>query len=416
MKKLLFSWCALLFCSCGDNVSEALDDLFDSRPTAQEMCVSLGNNWVNNQCKTNAELAQETCISKGNLWTNNQCKTPEITERLITPGKTIKDSITENSSHTTYQLILLKAGKLSINITTDGTSSALPNYGAEIQILNGNNVKIKGTNGGFILPHNEIMDLYAGVYYIEIIGRYGAGNTGIYSIRVDYFNEAVADNNTFSTAQLLVPGLTVSSNITLQDSIDLYKYVLTTAGRLTVNVSNGSGLSYVYVRWYNANGNRIKNETSYYNSAYGEYMDLEAGTYYIGIEKYSSSYTGTYNMRGDFTAAENNEFEANETRATAQLLTYGQNVKGFISYQDSTDMYRYILTETGRLTVNVSNGSGLSYVYVRWYDVNGNRIKNETSYYNSAYRGYMDLEAGTYYIGIEKYSSSYTGTYNLTIQ
>ncbi|MDR2732303.1 MAG: hypothetical protein LBB36_03695, partial [Fibromonadaceae bacterium] len=232
MKKNLFFLCTLFFCSCGDNISEALNDLFDSRPTAQEMCVSSGNNWVNGQCKTDSELAEENCISAGNLWTNNQCKTPEVTERLLTLGKTIKDSITENNPSNTYQLILLKAGKLSINITSDGTSSALPDYGAEVQILNENDVKIKGTSGGFVFPHNETMDLNAGVYYIEIIGRYGAGNTGIYSMRADYFNEAAEDNNTFSTAQLLVSGLTVSGNITLQNGIDLYKYVLTEAGRL----------------------------------------------------------------------------------------------------------------------------------------------------------------------------------------
>jgi hypothetical protein len=169
------------------------------------------------------------------------------------------------------------------------------------------------------------------------------------------------------------------------------------------------------VRWYDANGNQIKSNSSNYSSKFEEYMDLEAGTYYIGMEQYSSSYTGTYDMRGDFTAAGNNEHEPNETRATAQLLTSGQNVKGFISYQDSTDMYRYVLTEAGRLTVSVSNGSGLSYVYVRWYDANGNQIKSNSSNYSSKFEEYMDLEAGTYYIGMEQYSS-YTGTYSLTIQ
>jgi len=77
----------------------------------------------------------------------------------------------------------------------------------------------------------------------------------------------------------------------------MYKYVLSQPGRLTVNVTKDS-VSYIYVRWYVADGTRLRNDSVYYSSdwPYNQSVTLAAGTYYIGIEQYSSS-TGTYNLK-----------------------------------------------------------------------------------------------------------------------
>jgi len=78
-------------------------------------------------------------------------------------------------------------------------------------------------------------------------------------------------------------------------------------------------------------------------------------------------------------------------------------------------MYRIELSQARKLTVNVTRGSGLSEIYIRWLDADGNRIRNSDYYSSSPYNDSMDLAAGIYYIEITPYNSSYTGTYDLKV-
>jgi hypothetical protein len=335
--------------------------------------------------------------------------------QLLIPGQIASGSINQQNALNIYKVILAQPGELSVSITSNGSSTALPNNGADVQWLNADSTSINGSNGGFSFPYNESMELEAGTYYLEIIGLDGIGNTGTYNIRLDYFTNEIESNITLETAQLLVPGLTVSGSITSQKNIGVYKYELTEPGRFTMNVTRGSvgGLQDAYVRLLSADGTQMKRDNSYINP-YNFSIDLEIGIYYMEITPYGSN-TGTYNLRGDFTDAENNEIEPNDTRQTAQLLTSGQTVKGFISYQDNIDMYRIVLARSSKLTVNITRGnvSGLQDAYVRWLSADGTQMKRDNSYINP-YNTSMDLEAGTYYIEITPYGSN-TGTYNLTI-
>jgi len=331
----------------------------------------------------------------------------------ISLGKTYDGSITATNTSNRYQVVLPQAGKLLLNITTSTDVERLYDQVANVQWLNNDYSQRKTSIGGISLPHNDSMEVPAGTYYVEIVQISGInGNTGKYGLRVDCIVNPIEPNNTIIAAQSLPMGYTVRGNITSSNSVDMYKYVLTESGRLTINAnlgSSSSGLYDAYVKWYNANGTQIKSDNIYSSSVY---MDLDAGTYYIGITPYGSR-TGAYNLRGDFTAAGNYEVEPNNTIATAQSLTSGQTVKGFISYQDNSDIYKYVLAESGRLTVNVNLGSNNSIwlydAYVKWYNADGTQIKSDNIYSSSVY---MDLDAGTYYIGITPYGSR-TGAYSL---
>ena len=327
---------------------------------------------------------------------------------------TVSGNITSSSSTHRYMVVLAQAGTLVINLTSPGGSTALPNNGANVQWFNSSNTRLGGTTTGFSFPYvSSNIVLAAGTYYIEVAGRGGVGQTGIYNICVDYYTSEVEPNNTRANAQVLVSGLTVRGEITSTDTIDIYRYNLTQAGRLTMNVTRGT-LDYPFqVRWLSTDGTQIKIDTYIYS--YDSYMDLEIGTYYLEITNTPYNASGTYSLRGDFIAAGNNETEPNNTITTAQLLTLGQTVKGFISHQDGIDVYRYNLTQAGRLTLNISLGSyasgGLYDAYERWYNAGGTQIKS-INRYDGSFDDYMDLEAGTYYIEITPYSS-YTGTYSL---
>ena len=419
---------------------------------AEENCLAAENNWINGECKTDEEVAEDLCISKGNVWTNGECKTNEEvcvangkvwtsgeckTEAevcvaggkiwtngecgytVLVPSHAQGGAITQQVNRQVYQIDLAQPGTLSISVTTDGSSAALPSGGADVKWLNANNASFVSSLG-VNFPYNESKYLAAGRYYIEVIGVDGVGNTGKFNIRADYFTDEIGNNNTIHSAQLLISGLTVKASITAQKNTGVFKYVLAKSGRLTVNATLGSlPNSGANIRWFNANGGVIKQKSQYSSTRfpYNEYMDLEAGTYYIEIAKNNNN-TGTYNLRGSFTVAENNEIESNNTFTTAQSLTFGQIVKGFISHQDGADMYRYVLTESGRLTVNATLGSlPNSGADIRWFNANGKVIKQKGQYSSTRfpYNEYMDLEAGTYYIEIVKNNNN-TGTYNLTVQ
>ncbi|MCL2276680.1 MAG: hypothetical protein FWC21_02155 [Treponema sp.] len=338
-------------------------------------------------------------------------------------SETISASITTANPSNRYTVVLLMPGRVSTRVTSDGSNRAMPNQGADVQWLDGDGTRIGGSSGGFTFPYNDEMHLDAGVYYIEVNGRPGIGNTGSYSIRIDYFTDERESNNTRPNAQVLVSGLTVRGQITAQDDRDIFRYDLTVPGRLTINVTRDSlpneGAT---IHWLDADGNIIRQDGGGFwgvSFPYNRSMDLEAGTYYITVISFNNR-TGTYNLRGTFTPANNNEIEPNSTRATAQLLTSEQTVRGFLSYQDDQnqhgDIFRYDLTVPGRLTINVIRDSlpneGAT---MQWLDADGNIIRQDGGGFwgvSFPYNQSMDLEAGTYYIAVISFNNR-TGTYNL---
>jgi len=414
---------------------------------AEENCLAAKNNWVHGECKTDEELAEATCVADGKIWINRDCKTyeeecvasgkiwtndgcktyeevcvaggkiwtnGECGYTVLVPSRVQSGAITQQVDRQVYQIDLAQPGTLSISVTTDGSSAALPSGGADVRWLNANNANV-GSSLRVSVPYNESKYLSAGRYYIEVIGVDGIGNTGKFNIRADYFTDEIGNNSTIHSAQLLVPGLTVKGSITAQKNTGVYKYVLTKGGRLSVNVTGGTmSNGAVNLHWLDVNGKAIKHSSYGIYFPHKEYMDLEAGTYYFSLIKYHSN-TGTYNLRVDFAAAENNEIESNETSATAQLLLPGQTVKGFISHQDNNDMYRIDLTQAGRLSVNVTGGTfSNGAVNLHWLDANGKAIKHSSYGIYFPHKEYMDLEAGTYYFSLIKYHSN-TGTYSLRL-
>ena len=347
-----------------------------------------------NWCKSLATILVVAC----SLWAADR--------GTISLATTQSDSIRANNTSNRYTVVLSQAGRLSVHITSPGGSTGLINGTADVRWLNSSGTQQRRTDG-FSLPHNDTMQVSAGTYSFEVIQR--GSVTGNYSISINSTINETESNNTRATAQLLPSGYTVTGEITSTDNTDMYKYTTTVTGRLTINVSKGS-LQEMWVQWYTEDGTEIMS-TDYYSGDYSQYMDLNAGTYYIGINQYRN-YTGTYNLRGVFTAAGNNDVESNNSISNAQSLTFGQTIKGFISYQDRVDMFKYTTTTTGRLAINVSKGS-LTDMYVKWYTDDGTEIRS-MNYYSGDYSQYMDLNAGTYYIGITPYSSSYSGTYNLS--
>lgn len=388
------------------------------------------NNWVDLEAGTyTVEISSRSASYTGaylfvatfNAAGNNETEPNNTREtaQLLSSGQAVTGFISHQDNTDVFRYVLAQAGRLTVNITSP-SGFGIANYGARVRWLDANGILIRDDNG-FGFSYNNWFDLEAGTYFIEISSR--NNNTGIYTI-MGAFNAAgnneTEPNNTRETAQLLTSGQAVTGFISHQDSTDIFKYVLPQAGRLTVNITSPSGFGIVNygarVRWLDANGILIRDHNGF-SFSYNNWEDLEAGTYYVEVLSRNNG-TGIYNFAGTFNAAGNNETEPNNTRETAQLLALGQSVTGFISNQDTIDIYRFILPQAARVTVNMTSPSGFGLANynarVRWLDVNGILLRDDNGF-NFPYSNWRDLEAGTYYLEVVSRNNG-TGIYNLTIQ
>ena len=367
---------------------------------------------------------------------------PESTEEIVEPDSiesmpfsiAVSGIITTAEPTERHTIVLLIPGTIELSLTTDGSSGALPNQGADIAWFNAAGSRLGGSSGGVSLPYSETRILQAGVYFIDVIGRGGVGQTGTYNIRADYINQDTEPNNTLETAQFVVPGLTVRASITEQDRIDIYRYELTQPGRLHINTSRNTETGGIYegrVRLLDADGEVIQNgDLGSIFAGFREVnltADLEAGIYFVEIiprNYLGSNDSGIYELIGIFTAAKNNAVKPNNTLETAQTITFEQTVRGFISHQEKIDVFRIELTKPGRFTINTNRDTydiGIPEAVIRLLDADGELIQRGDL--GPMFHGFRennlttDLEAGIYFIEIiprNYVGSNDSGTYNLS--
>jgi tetrahydromethanopterin S-methyltransferase subunit B len=340
----------------------------------------------------------------------------------ITFEQTLSSSITASNTTNRYTVIMLLPGTLTVSLTSPGGVGALPNNGADVRWLDSAGTRIGGTTAGFLFPYNHSMELAAGTYFIEVVQRAGAigTNVGTFNFRAEYVVEEVEPNNTMSTAQDLTPGLRLNASLFPQSDVDMFRYILTEPGRLTVNVTRGTLPTFAAdVIWRNSVGEIIRSAEGVGSGMLSRSMDLEAGAYFIEVRGRSGiNNTGTYSLFGTFSPSPRNNLEPNNTITTAQALAFGQSITGFFgnrSNAENTDIYRYVLIEPGSLTVNVSRGTLPTFAAdVIWRNSVGEIIRSAEGVGSGTLSRSMDLEIGTYFIEIRQRSGSgNTGTYNL---
>ena len=234
--------------------------------------------------------------------------------------------------------------------------------------------------------------------------------------------QAGAAGNSWSTATKYNLGSNVNGSITDTNTIDYYKFTLTSSGR--INLIANSYMEEISYEIYDANNKKIKNWYAYwdYNTKVAlknEEVDLVSGTYYFVVKKYYN-YTGNYDFKINFTSASESFAESQSVLynqfADARTINFNTQYKGQVAENDGTDYYKFTLTSSGR--INLVANSYVSQLKYKLYDANYKEVKGWYPSWNSDTKvaltnELLDLVSGTYYFVANKDYN--TGNYDFKI-
>ncbi|GHV81636.1 hypothetical protein AGMMS49991_01940 [Spirochaetia bacterium] len=179
-----------------------------------------------------------------------------------------------------------------------------------------------------------------------------------------------------------------------------------TATGTTQYIHAASGtLPYLYVQLYDSTGAELGSQTLLTTSTSTSRPVTSGNVYYIKVTPYSSSYTGTYQIAfnsGIWTPG--TPILTADTWADGSLASGGQQWFSFTA----TAATQYIYAAFGTL----ASGYGVN---VQLYDSTGSVVGSQTRLYSGATSASRTVTSGNvYYIKVTPYSSSYTGTYQIT--
>ena len=229
--------------------------------------------------------------------------------------------------------------------------------------------------------------------------------------------------NSFATATSISTGRNYSGSITASNTSDFYIFSISSSG--TVNYTASAAINYVYYSLYDSAGNRMWrvnpswNSTTHLSNTNTNWY-LTKGTYYIVVEKDGNRY-GNYNFNISFSSAQESFAEAgngtNNSMDTANSVSIGKTYKGQLSMNDDRDFYKFTLGKSGRLHLDAY--AGISYIYYRLYNAQGNQVWSANPNWNSTSQMSttntdFDLLSGTYYFVVQRDGSRY-GNYNFTL-
>jgi hypothetical protein len=217
------------------------------------------------------------------------------------------------------------------------------------------------------------------------------------------------------------------------DRLDFYKFSLTGTNNISLQLS-GVTDNYLYAKiYYDSNNNDLIDSgdelySNYAGSSRNAQINttLGAGNYYIGISRDSSNVNSNYSLQlSAISAPASIASNPGNTLGTAYnigTLSGTQTITEFVGSVDRLDFYKFSLTGTNNISLQLS-GVTDNYLYAKlYYDSNNNGLIDSGEQLNSDYAGSSrnalitrTLGAGNYYIGISQDSSNVNSNYSLTL-
>ena len=354
------------------------------------------------------------------------------TATKISLNTNYKGSITEYSDQNVYKFTLDSSGSVKISLTAYVEESRYYIYDE-----NGNDVWHREWNYWNEIKKeykmNETVDLVKGTYYFAVV-KYDDEYTGKYNFKLEYKSakESIAEsqshtNNSVAEADSIKVNKTYKGQLATNDDTDLYKFALSSSGRIKIKISAYINYSSYYL--YDENGNSIwvmdwkewNENTRVYKM--NETVDLVKGTYYFAVVKSDEEYTGNYNFKLIYTSAKESISESqshsNNSISEADKIKINKSYKGQIAANDDTDLYK--ITFKTRCTVKLKVNAYIWYSSYYMYDSNGNEVWSKTwQEWNETKKEYkmnetLTLPKGKYYFAVSR-DSDYTGNYTFSIE
>ena len=320
----------------------------------------------------------------------------------INVGSSYSGELTSESTKDYYKFTLASSGTVNIKVTT--TMSRTYYY-----LYDSNNNKIWGDRYSNGL--DQKVELTAGTYYFYVAKSDSLGSYS-FSISFSSANESNAESvgstfNTIESAPSISLGNTYNGQLAINDTTDYYKFTLSESGRLSLDVTTTMARTYYYI--YNSSNVKVWGDR--YGNGLDQDVDLVAGTYYFYVSKYDN--TGNYSFKLSFaTASESNAESVGNLKNSigdAHAIDIGESYNGQLAINDTDDYYKFTLTESGRVSFNVTTTMARTYYYI----YNSSNVKVWGDRYSNGLDQDVDLVAGTYYFYVGKYDN--TGNYNFKL-
>ncbi|MFL0270024.1 M4 family metallopeptidase [Candidatus Clostridium radicumherbarum] len=246
---------------------------------------------------------------------------------------------------------------------------------------------------------------------------YGASGAEVSAINSAYTTVGIGSsaqdtyepNNTISQAYAINFDQVYNSYIFSSSDIDYYKVSPTSAGSITVNLTNLPADYDLYlvnssgtVLAQSINGGTTSESLTYSNSA--------AGTYYIKVIGYNGAYSTTqaYNLKATFSGSSVDPYEPNDSTSTAYAIISGTTYNAYIYSSTDVDYYKISKTTSGTISISLTNLPGDYDLYLRnssgtivAYSENAGTTSESISY---------SASSGTYYVEVVGYNGAYSKT------
>ncbi len=229
-------------------------------------------------------------------------------------------------------------------------------------------------------------------------------------------------NNNWKTATQLNEGVAATFTLPASNDVDWFKFDVqepdqTVEFTLTVP-AGGNVYAYLYSgNTFNADGDDASYMTSFFANAGKKatrWMLGDAGTYYLKIVPYSTSYVVDGDNTVTYRLIEPDRNERNSTWRTATTLNEGVASVFTLPASNDVDYFKLTTTEPDQtvaihLTIP-GNGNVSAYLYAGAdYALNGNSADYRISWSGRDTRYYLLEEPGDYYIELSPYKNSING-------
>ena len=217
-------------------------------------------------------------------------------------------------------------------------------------------------------------------------------------------------NGTTAQAYQISTGTTYNSYISSASDVDYYTFATTQSGTITVNLSNLPKDYDLYL--LNSSGTQVAKSENGSTTAETITYSGAAGTYYVKVAGYNGAYSTTtkYALKADFSGStpppSGDTYEPNGTTAEAYGINTGTTYNSYIYTSTDVDYYKFSTTQSGTITVNLSNLPGDYDLYL--YNSSGTQVGSSASGSTTAEKITYTGAAGTYYVKVIGYSGAYS--------